>query len=104
MQLKFTSLPTKGVLYHSGDPAVEDREYTASQLRYESNVSECKEAYSDSFNYKAVDDDGAESNESIATIAATANNCAPVSTAFTKEITKTDTIDFTAYVSDHETY
>merc|ERR1712160_61889 len=45
----------------------------------------------------------AESPVGTVTISATKHNCFPVSTTFTKNITTTDTIDFSAHVSDEET-
>jgi len=50
-----------------------------------------------------VDGTSAESPVATVTIEATAHNCDPSLTAFTKTITETGKIDFSAFVSDHET-
>jgi len=50
-----------------------------------------------------VDGTSAESPVATVTIEATAHNCDPSLTEFTKTITETGKIDFSAFVSDHET-
>jgi len=103
--IKVTSLPTKGKLTVFGATAATGTAYAVDAITYTSNVSECASAYSDSFSYKVTDENSVEcSTHSTVNISATAHNCAPVPTAFTKIVTEQPTmIDFTTHVSDNET-
>ena len=87
----------------SGSNAVTNTAYAVNAITYTSNANECASSYSDSFDYKVVDQSSAESSASTVTISANAHNCLPASTAFTKTITGSGTIDFSAHVSDNET-
>jgi len=104
LTIKVETLPSKGVLTASNATAVEGTAYAISAITYTSNASECAATYSDSFSYTVTDANSVESSASTVNISATAHNCAPVSTAFTKIVTEQPTmIDFTTHVSDNET-
>jgi hypothetical protein len=110
LKIELVTKPTKGVLSVAAGAADVNVEYGVNALTYTSNASECDALYADSFTYKVVDPSNKESQVSTANIAATAHNCMPVSSDFTKTITRTDvitditiTIDFSDHVSDFET-
>ena len=103
LEIKVKTLPTKGVLTVSGNNAVIDTKYAVNAITYTSNANQCASAYSDSFTYKVVDHTSAESPVATVQISATAHNCLPVLTTFTKTVTGSATIDFSSHVSDSET-
>jgi len=67
------------------------------------NHSECTSSYTDTFNYKVVDSEDAESTVSAVFVSVAALNCSPVISTFTQKISETSAINFADNVSDLET-
>jgi len=113
LTIKLSRLPTRGVISvpssrlrvlatgSSNQNASVETTYPANAITYTSNPEECAAAYTDSFDYKVVDEHSGESSVATANVNANAIYCPPLSRSFNEVIKTSNTtgiIDFSGHI------